>query len=389
MSQTMELVMDVGIGLLFVVTGIALLVSIIFAVKPYDQITFATAETLRSALNEACFYGKPIELQNVALPETGMTFLHQAMLSIIQKGDPSYLIYYEQFPVGEAISWETYLNGKMNDRIFTQMSGQSFTTEQAAAFRSTITAPGGAAVDVIINNVKLATGLNMLTLEPPKDKKSPVTGEWKNDEYYLLNYQPDALGKTSAKYMSCGDGNLCVKTKSGIYAYPLKECKGVIDYIQLINNNLKSLADSKHSDFYLNSPCKADVTVNVEDCHCKLATYSVYEYDDKSKTFTSTVDKHNSCIDGIGNAPGIPEKSFKCAVVKINKRDGCYTTSPLLTAPLKLSGYTGPHPVDVYSTWLSENTVLLTTKDIVSIANEFKTKLLNIVANVWYWPWSS
>src|SRR3989344_2045463 len=104
MSQTMELAMNVGIGLLFVIAGVLLLVAIIFTANPYDQSAFAAAASRRSALDEACFYGaRPVDVK-VALPETGMTFLYQAMLSIIQKGDPNYLMYYEQFPVGEAIS---------------------------------------------------------------------------------------------------------------------------------------------------------------------------------------------------------------------------------------------------------------------------------------------
>src|SRR3989338_5827979 len=258
MSQTMELVMNVGIGLLFVIAGVLLLVAIIFTAKPYDQITFATAESLRSALDEACFYG-------------------------------------------------------------------------------------GAAVDVIINNVVLATGLNMLTLEEPTDKKSPVTGEQK-DSYYALNYQPDALGKTTAKYLSCGEGNLCVKTKSGIYAYPLKECKEKIDYIQMKYDGgltpddksfieetldkipvgavrvgdlkipqkiLGSLGSSKQSDFYLFSPCKANAKISIGKCTCKLDRYPVYDYEDKVFKQSGT---HEFCTD---NIPGTTakEQTFDCAIV--------------------------------------------------------------------------
>jgi len=419
MSQTMELVMNVGIGLLFVIAGVLLLVAIIFTAKPYDQITFATAESLRSALDEACFYGdRPVDVK-VALPETGMTFLYQAMLSIIQKGDPNYLIYYEQFPVGEAISWETYLNGKINDRIFAQISGPSFTSEQAAAFRSTITAPGGAAVDVIINNVVLATGLNMLTLEEPTDKKSPVTGEQK-DSYYALNYQPDALGKTTAKYLSCGEGNLCVKTKSGIYAYPLKECKEKIDYIQMKYDGgltpddksfieetldkipvgavrvgdlkipqkiLGSLGSSKQSDFYLFSPCKANAKISIGKCTCKLDRYPVYDYEDKVFKQSGT---HEFCTD---NIPGTTakEQTFDCAIVDIGRDEGCYTLTPPEGGIMsKLTNVLTVEPVRKHTTMLAPNAFLLTTEDVISVSNEIINKLKDAASKggVWQWPWS-
>ena len=117
--------------------GLAVLLSIILSSSKasYEQTAFASAERMRSAIDEACFKdvrdeGRAIEIE-MELPQSimltdvwllgSLTQSYMGRFLIRQIIEPNFILYYEMFPVGEAIGWELYHD--FDYRIITQITG--------------------------------------------------------------------------------------------------------------------------------------------------------------------------------------------------------------------------------------------------------------------------
>ena len=275
MTEAIQEVIFPAIGLVFLLLGIVLLVSILFsAFNPYDQIAFINAEKLRSKIDEVCMNsGGETLLMSFELKQNTPSFTW--LFTILPRwlirsgGDPNYVLYYESFPPGEGVGWEVYQD--LQSRLITPVpenflssqnppnNGQSVST-YAESVRNSYAMHGTNKVDsVIVNNIILNEGFRA---DYRKDKNSisptsaswiggPVNeakgkdkffsyGSWKNsnmdskqseggdDVFVFSNYMSlSPSEKAAIKYMPCGVNSLCLKTRSGVYSFPLHQCNDI------------------------------------------------------------------------------------------------------------------------------------------------------------------
>ncbi|MBI3190293.1 hypothetical protein HYZ41_01165 [archaeon] len=428
MTDSIEEVIFPAIGLVFLLLGIVLLASILFsAFNPYDQIAFINAEKLRAKIDEACMTNNVMTTNSIELRQNTPSFTWA--FSILPRwlirsgGDPNYVLYYEAFPPGEATGWEVYHD--MQARIITpvtddflksqptQYAGQSVMEYVKEKVEKAYT--GSDKIDsIIISNIVLSEDfradyrIDKKELEKftsgggsfggagastswkggpveeakkseekffsygkwrdqDKDTKIPLTGA--DNVFMFSNYMSlSPSEKTAIKYMPCGVNSLCLKTRSGIYSFPLHQCnvKGVpiindilIDYNgggdvplgKKLLNNVKSalgglliwitkgtspgadlagggliasaISDSlvnslqyKLSEFYIVSPCTISdkqqlnkITIQKKECKdvCEsYISYPIYSYDSKNQKLNPTNNNHFVCTRSIGNTINNP-----------------------------------------------------------------------------------
>jgi hypothetical protein len=289
--ESVEKVLWLAISLLILLIGLVLLFSIFFAAfNPYDNIAFANAEKLRAAINEACISNGPVTLTNFELRQNipSLTGAAGLVTEIFPKwmmklnGDPNYVLYYEAFPPGEAVGWEVYQD--LDYRLLTPFISSESSAPSAALdnYASTqlqrfLDKKPGAKVDaVLVNNIILNDGFKpeFITNQYTSQRDTTLTssaeskpfssggalptgpslkqsfyqfGKWRNvnektgepnegDNVFLFNNYAGmtVLQKSLVKYMPCGENSLCLKTRKGVYRYPLlEECKGIKN-IQII-----------------------------------------------------------------------------------------------------------------------------------------------------------
>jgi len=212
--------------------------------QPHRQIAFANAELLANAMEQACLTGSAT-LDEFNFPQP-TPFDAKGFVEVLPKmlikaqGDPHYLLYYEAFPAGEAIGWERLVD--MKTRLIAPLpSGFTATAQQvsekikshnrsvtnAAEIKGYTDIQGIVYPNIILNNIPD---------DETKVENFPGTvGTWQGNFYAFDKYvQLPDFEKSAVKYRSCGDGNLCLKTRDGVYAIPLRQCKkNKIPYIQL------------------------------------------------------------------------------------------------------------------------------------------------------------
>ncbi|MBI4174569.1 MAG: hypothetical protein HY517_02900 [Candidatus Aenigmarchaeota archaeon] len=264
-----ELLMT-AMSILFLLMGLVLLITIIFTkINPYDQIAFANVERLRASMDEACFAGQ--SQTSFELPQLSPKFssvLPIMPIWIIQSnGDPNYVLYYEAFAPGDATGWEVYHS--MQNRMVAPYIGndgdnagnvRTYAENLQAIWKTKVTDNPDINTDqfeskelgaVIINNIMLnGNRPDYFSDEAGTNSPSQTNyGEWKSvkeqgaenpvpvegDNVFLFNnYKAlTSIGKTSIKYAPCGDNALCMKTRSGIYRYPLRQCND-LKYVELV-----------------------------------------------------------------------------------------------------------------------------------------------------------
>lgn len=205
-------------------------------------------------------------------------------------GDPNYLIYYESFPAGEATGWEVYhdfqnrvilplpeeFDGKsgldvasyvyqkadglkqkdsttitalvVNNIVLSEGFRSDFVYEKKfSGFDSGNTVPGSGGGGA---NVNWETGQSFIGGTVPEkttlQEKFFGYGAWKNqdeeskiplggnNQFVFSNYMSlTDIEKASIKYSPCGVHSLCLKTRGGVYSYPLRYCND-IKSVQLI-----------------------------------------------------------------------------------------------------------------------------------------------------------
>jgi hypothetical protein len=346
---------------------------------------------LARAIDKACFTGEEQVIENFVLPQhilgdTGgkiATFIPQMKISSV--GDPNYVIYYEMFPPGEALSWEVYMRS-MGHRGITYIDEGStvplenlkefseknkekyeiFIKGVLAEFKRQADEEGFDSSEIaeeiskkgyldlsgiITANIILEKGLDVQAgeyIENP-DPLSTI-GDWGDQRtggvttpfFKFSNYVGAPIfNKSIVKYSACGDNSLCMKTTDGVLVFPLNNCKN-IDYIMLDKN--EGNTDEKYQDkseFYLASPCKAErVKISMAQCNipddCRTRIdFPIYKY---SKDLNELVREgdHTECInvglnidETLTNGNVLPESSagnFNCIKVELEgKQTHCDT----------------------------------------------------------------
>ena len=249
---------------ILIIISLILIASIIGILQPHKQHAFANVELLRVSMNKACVEGHA-DLKGFALPQSvppdfGGAVFEFPRIFISATGDPTYLLYYESFPPGEAVGWETYIEA--GNRLIVNAKDLESTTINDAKLRlkDQIDQLKKAIQDYQLQEILFS---NIVLYTPPKkegfseevDSERSLEiigdfGEWKSGGYgafssyrfyQFKNYQSlSRLNKTLIKYRSCGTGNLCLKTNEGVFAFPLDGCidqstkQSKIKYIQIV-----------------------------------------------------------------------------------------------------------------------------------------------------------
>ncbi|KHO47688.1 MAG: hypothetical protein QT00_C0002G0348 [archaeon GW2011_AR5] len=281
-------IMYTMMSLLFLLLGVVLLVSIAMStIDPYDQIAFANVEKLRASMDEACFTGSPVTVNNFQLPQNTPKFT--SLISVMPiwlirtNGDPNFVLYYESFPAGDATGWEiyqgmenrliTHLPAGYDNRLPADVKTYSDSIEQLWNTRvvgdEDVELTSKKLEGVIVNNVVIGSKRSDFYYGPNSayggsggsrgagpvdtgpggtlaalskfgewrdlvnpDSENPVASEGDN-AFIFNNYKGlTSFEKSAIKYAPCGDNSLCLKTRTGVYKYPLRQCSD-IKYIEM------------------------------------------------------------------------------------------------------------------------------------------------------------
>lgn len=418
-------------GMIFTVIGLFFLTSKVLAPSSAnEQVAFANAEKLRSAIDEACLTGanrgNPVQI-DFYLPQnkpfTGFLNIWKidsfAKFRIGMDGDPQYVLYYEAFPPGEGIGWE--VRQVLDYRAITQLpagaTGTSDIEKAIDSAKSAVKTRYKTEPNVLVSNVILPEGIDLST-GSIIEKEEEFLGKWRTDNFIFQNYFfLQFLNKTFIKYMPCGDNALCLKTRSGVYRYPLKYCNN-IKYMQLIalpeDPSSSNIITGRYSDFYLASPCRGSkVKVYVDNCRNDVGsvidkawgnaivrnggcddsiTYPVYIYSKGTLTDTDASGnkmEHMVCLDALGGDEktkhGSPSE-IKCVRVELKGSEGfCYTNNPILADWQKIlspSLMTINYPVTETTDFMGSVIAIKPTTEIKS--DKF---LWAIDKAEWFWAW--
>ena len=291
MSLTPEELTFTGLSLVFLLLGIVLIASIVFsAFNPYDQIAISNSRKLAAIMSQQCVSGgsSPITFsfslpQNVPVASNLLTVLPMWLMRNF--GDPNYVLYYESYPPGDAIGWETYhffqnrlyiilpdTNPKSTDGSWGINDVQQYVQQQKAAFSKQFpdrTVDASVVSNIILNDQYNGMDLytqdssSLLSNQVGSDKTvaagSNVGGNQANvffgfgswdsahgssgsladftqeDYFRFQNYGGlPTVEKTLIKYESCGPDSLCLKTRSGVYRFPVSACDNKIKTVQFI-----------------------------------------------------------------------------------------------------------------------------------------------------------
>jgi hypothetical protein len=243
---------------------IAILMSVLGGIKPNRQIAMANAQQLALAINDVCLSGTP-KMINFSFPQTepetfgGMLPGVLPRLAIKSEGDPNYLIYYEHFPIAEGVGWEALAS--LGKRIVWPIAGSNIDNVYSlfAAMDWLNHSQGVEGAPIIVPNIIL--GQNNMTGD---------IGVWQGNYYKFLRSMSSlsSLEKSAIKYRSCGENSLCFKMPDGIIRMPLSSnCQ--IDYIGIEAGRMGGfLGVFERSDFYIVSPCQAELLIEKTSCEC-------------------------------------------------------------------------------------------------------------------------
>ncbi|MBI2583163.1 MAG: glycine zipper family protein [Candidatus Aenigmarchaeota archaeon] len=226
-----------GIGLplvLLLEVMVAIIASVVIANflnsawNPHEQAAFASAEALALTIDEVCGrqlgFSKELDV-NVPQPTPpvigGTTLFPQIGMRI--NGDPHYLLYYENFPPGEAISWEIYNNFPERAVVFADPDEGETLGEYVGRFRQNLQAAGFSTElsryvfgNIVLNDVP----------EKGETRLAGDIGHWEGNVYKFDKTPVLAKADQSlAKYRTCSPFSLCFKTRQGIVRIPLHNCR--------------------------------------------------------------------------------------------------------------------------------------------------------------------
>jgi len=289
--------------------------------QPYRQTSFANAELLRLTIDDVCAgsigSSKTIDNFNFPQPEPltlggiGTTVVPRLMIRA--KGDPYYLLYFENFPPGEAVTWEVYSGAKPRALAWLGNTGED-PTKVRQNLQSYLL-QYGVSGDIVFSNLILGSDA------------FPGSGKW-DGNFFKFNSSLTPNQRALMKYPACGAGSLCLKTEDGVYRLDMPNCRGVKlmqvlkgkpsyikeakDFFSGLGKNLvaavavggtgvltggfsavpgfaftlvagsivnlgkqaydilEGYSDAREvSDFYLASPCKAKLIIKKATCFCR------------------------------------------------------------------------------------------------------------------------
>jgi len=255
--------------LVFVTIALLRMMGAVF--NPDKQMSYANVQKLATAMNEACLTGKS-SVDNFQLPQPSPTKMWGISdwipkIALGLGGDPHYVLYYEAFPPGEGIGWEVYEG--MNYRVVAPLPDpdkldgiggcpknegdgkkpeitkcevnefisnvkkdsvaeiQQLEQSLPEGKRTEVTVP-----DVVVPNIILDNQKKAGTPLTKTDSFPGTVGEWNfggdsGEDYYTFDnyFTLPIVQKSFVKYRACGENSLCMKTREGVYKFPLDYCK--------------------------------------------------------------------------------------------------------------------------------------------------------------------
>lgn len=254
------------VGLVFLALGLGLLLLMVINTQPYEKIALANTDKIASAMNDACFRNvgedDPVVI-SFNLPQTKPGFASRLVDSdklpffptflMNFNGDPNFILYYETFPPGEAIGWEVY--NDFGNRVIIQIPDDVKEVSGLASYIQSVKNTYNTEIDdrvpdaYIVNNLRIGEissdniGEIGIQLQPAGGYKQINKKDTDDRIYEFIGYLSyDTINKSAPKYMSCGDGNLCLKTRSFVKSIPLDRCTANnYNYIMLVDNRETSV----------------------------------------------------------------------------------------------------------------------------------------------------
>ena len=383
------------IEVILIVVGLFVILQMVRMWAPgHRQIAFSNAELLRTAIDDVCASGvtKTIDFdfpqpKPITFGYFGMGPMPKMMISTI--GDPNYLLYYDNFPPGEAYAWEVYL--KQPQRLVGFIMDKSW-----AAYTSEV--PFVTANIVLGNNESF--------------------GNWSDETFFKFSTYAllPEMNKSMVKYRMCGNNSLCFKTKDGIYKLPLPSCNNIRG-IQLFQDWNALQDQDEQFDFYLASPCSAKLTIEKTQCGCgewsgtterpgeddtgpghATTVFDVPVFE-SGQTGLTEVGRTKRCFHRIGNSEKeiytADETSFDCIRIKISdaykKEDFCFSSNDVeadvgrdmrvITAAGQLVAYGGGRLLSVVLTGTGPG------KEIVTFTSILLRLLGSSGTLSWAWPY--
>ena len=249
-------------SLLFLLLGVVLIASIVMSViNPYDQVAFANVEKLRASMNQACLGGDAT--LKFSLPQntpmlTGL-FPVLPQWQISTNGDPNYVLYYESFPPGEAVGWEIYQNMQNRIVVYLPDRGEGMTQDDVMNYVKDVINKAkqknvGLVEGAVVGNIVVDKTRSDFYMGEKGGDIQAATNEWQarikedskkygdwsqktadtgmpadGDNYFKFNSYVtlNSFEKSSIKYESCGENSLCLKTRGGVYRFPLSQCSNI------------------------------------------------------------------------------------------------------------------------------------------------------------------
>ncbi|MBI2579388.1 MAG: hypothetical protein HYW27_00620 [Candidatus Aenigmarchaeota archaeon] len=260
------------VGLFFVLILLVVIATIMATADPNAYIADRNTRELRDTMNFVCQNGGQKEVR-FSLPQSVPYLVELFSMAsgfiATKNGDPYYVLYYEAFPPGDAIGWESYYHVTDAKAVTYLPEGYVPTGDKKTI--DDITGTGGffeisrrdidgklsnkgtSAEMIIIGNVMLGEDFthfinykkSPFNSDPTSTKDRLITeffnfGEWwykdpatnvpeGGDNYFEFgNYNSlSPQEKAAIKYIPCGDNALCLKTRRNVYRYVLDKCGGI------------------------------------------------------------------------------------------------------------------------------------------------------------------
>ena len=440
MEQSVEDMMMIAAGVLFLILGIALLIGITNKLGGGSaQLALASTKRLAGAIRESCLteHDVPIELsmqQNKGMTTSiaGWPITIGSQMRIRTVGDPDFVLYYEMFPPGEAISWELYhdfephaitvLPDGYDGKDLSALEDFIKKSDDTALEKLAKEDPSKniAHVPVLVANIELNPDMDPTTGKKigQNDKEGFFgLGEWLDLQtgeriFRFTNYIAlSEMNKTLVKYVACGPNSLCLKTPQGVYTFALPECAGkIIDvrYKRTSYTNLEQPVEQAYAkrdaDLSLASPCKMSANVKYVNCDCeqgKFVKSPMYTYDvtdEKLKTSKDTYGNtiyHYQCVGtDINGGDSLPKTNGKCIEIEFNSKEGhCYTYNAEddvnMLDKIRIAMVSAGRPVKDSTEYYNGVYILKQkqkAKDWVVFANNVLQGIGGNAADEWWWP---
>ena len=229
-----------------------------------------------------------------------------ATFQISRSGDPDFIIYHNDFPQLEDLTWLISIRHQVSPyEIFQLPFPNSDNKILKKGNKKKIN-------NYLLNFIKQKSGMDNITQIYPIMYKNETNskyfminniipynsteGKWNKKYPYIYTYNLSSYElniKFMRKYQICGNHSICLKTNKFLYTFPLK-CDEYIELEKGINpedsnwfknlikntwNYKAKLIGNTSTSFYMASPCKIKVRIKKGKClFYKNYTYPIYEY---------------------------------------------------------------------------------------------------------------